>query len=299
MGTTFPMDGPQLLKDVAVRWRTAMLKNNFEEAWRQTDRVEAIRRITGTSVEGSLLWDGSPCTGRSVVVRCLHGLGDTVQFLRFVPMLGAANVCVLAQPALVPLLRRASRIRDVRNAWTEFRIRGDVELEVMELAYAVRASPVDAAAMLPWLHPPRWSGPLPPSEPRVAVVWAASSWNPARSLPAAEVARLGRHIPCVSIQQDPGEDPLPSFARYTADPLDAASFLSSVDLLISVDTFAAHLAGSIGIPVWLLLEHEADWRWGSGQATPWYPSMKIFRQSARGDWRAVVDEVLAAFRSLR
>jgi hypothetical protein len=90
---------------------------------------------------------------------------------------------------------------------------------------------------------------------------------------------------------------IPDLGDVVADVADTAGILSELDLLVTVDTAPAHLAGGLGRPVWTLLTWLPDWRWGlGGETTPWYPSMRLFRQKRRGEWRSVVDEVGAALR---
>jgi hypothetical protein len=133
---------------VGARWLAAMLAGDFEAAWRETDRIELPRRAAaraGHSVAHAahLVWDGSTFAGRRVRVRCNHGLGDTLQFIRFVPgvVAVAREVTVLVQPHLVALLAGDPRFGHVIDGWTDDPPPCDVEIEVMELAYACRATP--------------------------------------------------------------------------------------------------------------------------------------------------------------
>src|SRR5689334_5260512 len=111
--------------DVGSRWTEAMRRGDFSEAWRQTDRIEAARRERQARGEFTrepyhLVWDGSPFEGRDVLVRCEHGLGDTIQFIRYLPLLRrvARSVTVLVQPHLLNLLKEWVENGLVRNGWT-------------------------------------------------------------------------------------------------------------------------------------------------------------------------------------
>src|SRR5881392_2541501 len=135
----------ELGQDVANRWLRAMRAGDWEAAWRQTVRIELPRRALqhqpGFVRDAShLVWDGTPFEGRRVRVRCLHGLGDTLQFMRFVPQVAAraGHLDFLVQPPLLELLRNAPGLGEVSTAWTDDPPPCDVELEVMELAYAQR-----------------------------------------------------------------------------------------------------------------------------------------------------------------
>jgi len=182
--------------EVATAWMAAMRRGDWEEAWRQTDRIELPRRARQGRPEfvrepQHLRWDGTPFEGRRVLVRCEHGLGDTLQFMRFVPQLAAIarEVHVMVQPALLDLFAGAPQLGTVHNGWTQWwpPPPHEVEVEVMELAYALRAT-------LDTLPPPclhlrdRVAGKLPVELPRngdlrVGLLWAASDWDASRSMP--------------------------------------------------------------------------------------------------------------------
>lgn len=298
-----------LATDVSWRWRNAMLDGNFEEAWRQTDRIELIRRKKkGVLARPSdcLMWDGSDFRGKDVIVRCLHGLGDTIQFLRFLPRLCkmAHSVHLLAQPHLVSLLSRCRGIGHIHDGWVEWQMSGDVEIEIMELAYAFRVTSNEIRKHVAYISidrcPEKWRHLWHfHNKFKVGLIWEASDWNLSRSIPIKYLNAsfsTFKDIQFFCLQQGPAvaeaEDaafPLEVISQQTIDPLDAATCMLELDLIISVDTFAAHLAGALGRPIWLLLQHQADWRWMRNQLeSPWYPTMKIFRQSSENDWESVV-----------
>ncbi|AEG92700.1 hypothetical protein [Ramlibacter tataouinensis] len=303
--------------EVGARWLQAMRAGDWEAAWRQTDRLElprrAEQRLPGFQRQPHhLVWDGTPLAGRSVLVRCLHGLGDSLQFMRFVPLLArhARELHFLVQPALLPLLAGAPELGRVSNAWTDHPPPHEVEIEVMELAYAVRST----AATVPPPYPHLASlaaGRQPPALPadgglRVGLLWAASDWDGSRSIPLDTLAPL-LGVPGVrfhSLQQgaaaqDPAADRLGLVPlwRQTQSIEVAAAAMLAMDLVIAVDGMPAHLAGTLGRPTWLLLKHEADWRWmDDREDSPWYPAMRLFRQPRAGDWAGLVRQVAAALR---
>jgi hypothetical protein len=303
--------------DVAGDWFAAMRRGDWEAAWRATDRIELPRRAAQRAPgfqRGAhhLRWDGTPPAGRSVLVRCEHGLGDTLQFMRFVPLLRAAHVHFLVQPQLVALLRDAPGLGEVRNYWTDDPLPPhDVDLEVMELAYALRMT----LPRLPGPYP-HLRGQLPRHPPvevpdegrlRVGLLWAASDWDTTRSVPLAALAPWFA-LPGVqffSLQQGrPAQDPLLArlpiecLSPHTTAIEQAAAAMCALDLVITVDAMPAHLAGSLGRPTWVLLKHEADWRWmDTREDTPWYPTLRLFRQPRAGDWSGVVPQVAGALRA--
>jgi hypothetical protein len=300
-----------VLPDVAEDWSAAMRRGDWEQAWRATDRIEHPRRLQQRQPgfvrrPEQLRWDGTPTAGRVVLVRCEHGLGDTLQFLRFVPRLAARQVHLMVQPPLVELLRGAPGLGDVRNYWTDDPLpTHEVDTEVMELAYALRAT-------LESLPPPypHLAGQLPRTHDlhlpqqdklRVGLLWAASDWDGSRSVPLPALRPLFalEEVQFFSLQQgEAAADPLlervdiERLSPRTADIRRAAVAMQQMDLVISIDGMPAHLAATLGRPTWVLLKHEADWRWMDGrQDTPWYPTLRLFRQRREGDWDGVSEQV--------
>ncbi|HET8747659.1 MAG TPA: hypothetical protein VFM98_18820 [Ramlibacter sp.] len=303
---------------VGADWLAAMRRGDWEAAWRATDRIELPRRdaqrVAGfVRAPQQLRWDGTPPAGRSVLVRCEHGLGDTLQFMRFVPLLQAAHVHFLVQPHLVALLRDAPGLGEVRNYWTDDPLPPhDVDIEVMELAYALRMNLARLPGPYPHLHRqlPRDASLELPDEGRlrVGLVWATSDWDASRTVPLAALAPVLalKDVQFFSLQQgEAAQDPL--LQRFGVERLSprttaierAAAAMCALDLVICVDGMPAHLSAALGRPTWVLLKHEADWRWMEGREdTPWYPTMRLFRQPRAGHWGAVVDQLAAALRAV-
>lgn len=288
-------------------WTEAMLRGDFEAAWRISDAV--LRRRAGSDCSDLPLhlrwvWDGTPLEGKRVLVRCYHGLGDTLQFIRFVPILArrAREVGVEAQPALLPLLKSlagAPRLMPLGHAGTGWQ----AEIESMELPHALRTTLASLPADVPYLAPPAARTPRLRKGLRVGIVWAAGDWRRERSLPPELLAPLTRlPIVLVGLQQGPAWRALdPSIARAFATEVDAtssiidtAALMQQLDAIVTVDTMAAHLAGALGRRVWLLLDAAADWRWMTERNdSPWYPTMRLFRQREPGAWGPVMEEVAA------
>jgi hypothetical protein len=303
--------------DILRGWTAAMRRGDWEQAWRLTDAVELPRRErqrhAGFARQPQhLCWDGTPFAGRSVLVRCEHGLGDTLQFIRFVPALArlAREVHVMVQPPLLELFAGAPELGTVHDGWTEWwpPPPHEVEIEIMELAYALRTT----ADTLPPPYPhlaARVRHRLPLALPgdgslRAGVVWTASDWDPTRSVPLAVLEPLLR-IPGVrwfSLQQGAAaQDPLVErngmvpLSPHTNEIAAAAAAMLALDVIVTVDNMVAHLAATLGRPAWVLLKKEADWRWmDERSASPWYPTVRLFRQARDGDWDQVVDDVATA-----
>jgi len=303
--------------EIGALWREAMLAGDFEAAWRQTDRIELPRRLAERS--GSfigqphqLLWNGDSFTNRRVLVRCEHGLGDTIMFARYFPLLRtqARRVIVKAQPMLLPLLQGMEGVDLLLNAWTtDSEPPHDVAIECMELAYAFRSKPETLPSTVPYLLANRlrgaasfyWSNEC---KYHAGLVWAASDWDTTRSLAIDDLAPLAKTGGVVfhSLQQGDRANEIASapiriepLSEKTRDIAGAAAAILALDLVITVDTMIAHLAGALGRPVWLLLQKEADWRWiRDCERSPWYPTMRIFRQPKAGDWDSVIASVAVA-----
>jgi hypothetical protein len=291
------------------RWKAAMLSGDFAAAWLISDGYLASEEVRSTppGLNGSPLWRGERLGGKRILIRCHHGLGDTIQFIRFAAPLRriAQSVTVHAQPELISLVATVPGVDRVLTPGCGIDDAAyDVQIEVMELAHALR---VDACAIPrapPYVLPQlsrRPRGAL--SEPwNIGLVWRAGEWCSSRSLPAAMLSGLAAlpNIRLCSLQCGPAAADaamIPARDLSSNDAMRTAASLCGLDLLISVDTFPAHLAGALGVPVWLLLQHHCDWRWTQcGNESVWYPTMRLFRQCREGDWQSVVAAVVGRLR---
>ena len=302
----------------AGRWMCPMLRGQYEQAWHESDGS----RERGAA-DPHRFWHGEPIRGKRVMLRCLHGYGDTVMYLRWLPLLRAqaGQVLVQAAPEMLPLLQRipdAGRIL----TWTAEEQSDvhlwEVQVECAELPFVFRANP----ATLP--PPTRFAFSEAErhrtrsllgqrTRPRVGLVWTGSSYDPARSIPFEQLKPLlaNHGVEFWSLQarennakweQHQLERGWSARTFYTAGGshagiADMAALAAELDLVITIDTLAAHLAGSLGLPTWLLLKREADWRWMMDRDdSPWYPTMRLFRQRESGHWEAVITQVCERLR---
>jgi hypothetical protein len=284
-----------------------MRRGDFEGAWRVSDAlIEARGGAPRWHLPRHLqaVWNGESVEGRRVLVRCYHGLGDTIQFARFAPALRerAREVVFWAQPELLPLLetvRGIDRLLPLHDGTPE--VEYDVDVEVMELPHVLRATLATLPGEVPYLHvdaAPRPEG----GGLAVGLVWEVGDWDRRRSIPFRLVEPLGG-IPGVSIhvlQRGAGlQRRREGFGRLSgADDLPGlASVMRSLGLVASVDSMPAHLAGALGVPVWVALQADADGRWIlDREDSPWYPTMRLFRQEAQGDWAPVVERIARGLR---
>lgn len=290
------------LSAVEPRWITAMLLGRYERAWGLSDAVLASREGEDfnrpwTPYHSRCVWDGTPLAGQRVLVRCYHGLGDSIQFLRYAKSLAALGCTVLLeiQPALMDLARTCPGVATVVALGdADAALSWDVQVESMELPHALRTTHRTVPDCVPYLGADlprhRAAGRL-----RVGLIWQAGGWDERRSLALADLApllALRRHVDLLALQpeQDPAWLAAMGLEDASTPGLDAfARVLAGLDLLVTVDTMAAHLGGAMAVPTLVLLHHAADWRWGArGRRTPWYPSMTLLRQPRPGAWTPVV-----------
>lgn len=293
-------------------WIEAQRRGDFTTAWEISD---AVRRARGDAATWHLprhlqaVWNGTPLDGRRVLVRCYHGLGDTVQFIRYMPLLAtvAAEVIVWAQPSLLELLRGVpgiDRLLPLHDGTPDAGY--DVDVEIMELPYILRTTAATLPAEVPYLHAPAvpLTGMQADRPFQVGLVWRAGDWDALRSIPVSSLAPLAT-IPGVTLhalqrgrglsEWQPELGPVSGSDRVEL----AAGIMQALDLIITVDSFPAHLAGALGRPVWTLLHAAADWRWLEGRDdSPWYPTMRLFRQTQPGDWEPVITRMAKELRRL-
>jgi hypothetical protein len=284
-------------------WLGHMRRGEFGRAWEISDAV--LRSRAGKPCDHlprhqQYFWDGTPLEGRRVLVRCYHGLGDTIQFIRYAPLVKtvAAELTVLAQPELIPLLRTVPGIDRLLPLTDAAVTEHDLEVEVMELPHVFRTTVQTIPSKVPYLH----ADPLPlarDGQLQVGLVWEAGDWDGRRSVPFAQLAPLAS-VPGVAICILQRDAPLAGWRAGAGvlvggySSLVDARIMRSLDLVITVDTMTAHLAGALGVPVWTLLCADADWRWMEGRDdSPWYPTMRLFRQERQGEWGPVVARVAA------
>jgi tetratricopeptide (TPR) repeat protein len=279
---------------------------HYEARWRV--KSLALRRPCG---EQRPWLGGEPLRNKTILLYAEQGYGDTLQFCRYASLVAAQGARVLlgVPSALQRLMRSLDGVDEViaQGALPAFDYQ--CPLLSLPLAFSTELSTIPAPkAYLRADVAPRmkWASRLGPrSEPRVGFVWSgqATHTNDAnRSVPLAQflpLARCGAH--CVSLQKEVREADEAILAQSpfiqrcgeeVTDFADTAALISELDLVITVDTSVAHLAGALGKPVWILLPYVADWRWLQDRDdSPWYPSARLFRQRAPGKWQDVIEKV--------
>lgn len=287
----------------ASRGHVRLLLGEYASGW-----ADYEARVLPVSTTGARDWFGEPLDGASILLMAEQGFGDQMQFLRFVPDVaarGAGRVVVEAHESVVSLLRANGYEAVARgNAPST-----DWAVPLLSIPHRLGLGDAVHGERVPYLRAtpaPLPALPAPDERPRVGVVWSGNAEflrNAERSLDDEQVRALvsGGDAQWIALQQGAAARALEGRVA-TAGPLAdweaTARVLTSLDLLVTTCTGIAHLAGAMGVRTWVLLHHVPDWRWRcSGDTSAWYPTVRLFRQPAPGDWASVIAAVHTALRA--
>jgi tetratricopeptide (TPR) repeat protein len=300
-----------------------LLAGRFREGWKEYEwRLKKEDHIFYGRRFPHQVWDGvSDIAGRTLLLHAEQGLGDTIQFIRYAPLVAqrGARVIVECQKELKTLLQSIEGIHTViayGEKWPEF----DMHCPLLSLPLLFDTTLDTIPAVIPSMNAnapsrERWREKVQHDNSRrkIGLVWAGSPANTKglyRSCPLETFSPLAGidDITFYSLQkgaasrqaQDPPKGMnLLDYTEDIHDFSDTAACMQNLDLIISVDTAAAHLAGALGRPVWTLLPFNPDWRWMlTREDSPWYPAMRLFRQPSFGDWESVMARVADALKNL-
>lgn len=267
------------------------------------------------------LWDGSHLAGKTILLYAEQGLGDTIQFIRYAPLVQehGGRVIAVCLPSLVRLLKTVPGIhqvvaldKDVDEKVPEF----DVKAPLMSLPRILRTTLETIPAQIPYLAPPA-SHNLKLDAPtgtrlKVGIVWAGNPDNrhnirrtfglkpfiPLLKTPGVAFYSLQVGSRSQDLAELPTDIQVQDLSGQLTDFADTAGVVTQLDLIITIDTSVAHLAGALGKPTWVLLPFVPDWRWMlRREDSPWYPTMRLFRQESLGDWSGVMARVALALGS--
>jgi Flp pilus assembly protein TadD len=282
----------------------------FEWRW-QMPTMQQIQRAIGKP-----LWDGSDLSGRRILIHYEAGIGDTLNYLRYIPLVAerGGRVIFRCQPELHSLLRATPGVEHFLEA-NEPNPEFDLHCPMMSLPAVFRMTSETVPPQAPLVAEAsaieQWESRLPnDGRLKVGLVWSGKVYPPTRAVPLKMLAALG-NIPSLwlcSLQKGeaaaqlagaPSELQMADFTHELKDYSDTAALIANLDLILTVDTSLAHLAGAMGKRVWLLLKYVPDWRWQLGRGdTPWYPAMRLFRQSRLGDWSEPIAQTMKALAEL-
>ncbi len=314
---------------VAARWNLShllLLGQHFEEGWRLFDARWEIEPLAALRWRGTVpQWLGEDLRGKTLYVFSEQGFGDTLQFVRYVPLAveRGARVILRVQPELVRLVATMDGVQEV-SAYGPPPPQCDFYCPIMSLPRAFGTTLANVPARVPYFRPDPaavagWTRRLAPAPLRVGLVWSSgirfgersifyagisksmtlAQFGPLGAIPGVTFYSLQKGEPAREAARPPAGMRLEDLGGELADFADSAALIQALDLVITVDTAAAHVAGALGKPVWNLVKYHPCWRWLRERAdSPWYPAMRLFRQPTPGDWQSVVADVTDALRSL-
>lgn len=293
------------------------LREGFGEyEWRwKWDGFTAPRRDFAQPV-----WDGRDLAGKTILLYTEQGYGDAIQFVRFATMAAqrGGEVVTLCPPGLKSLLESVggiSRVVGEDETLPQF----DVQLPMLSLPYVLSIELGTIPAQVPYLSAPAdqralWQGKLDgKSVLKVGLVWAGSSQHandrnrsirlsrltPLASIPGVKLFSLQKGEQAAELASLPSDVRIVDLGSQVHDFGQTAAIVEQLDLVISVDTAMAHLAGALGKRCWTLITHRPEWRWLWGRTdSPWYPTMRLFRQPTAGDWQSAIEQVAVELRQL-
>jgi tetratricopeptide (TPR) repeat protein len=300
-----------------------LVTGRFEEGWKESDwwRCDGDA-VVYPHIADKPWWDGSGLTGRRLLVHFERGLGDNIHFLRYLPMAKARRGTVIfeANKTLYNLLKGFEGIDELvevsadRESVVEF----DFQTSLLGLPRIFGTTLETIPANVPYLKADTamaryWADRFSHEYFNIGVVWSGDPRHgndrnrscgleyfiSLANVPGVKLYGLQKGAAAFEVEQLVGEMEITNFGEYLGDLADTAAVIENLDLVISVDTAALHLAGAMGKPVWGLLPFVPDWRWMlEREDSPWYPTMRLFRQKSPGDWLEVFIRVEAQLRKL-
>ncbi len=304
-------DWPQAHNDLAL---ALLLRGDFQTGWKEHEWRLKLPGIQAHKSNFQPLFTGQEIAGQTILLHAEQGLGDTIQFLRYVPLLASRGAKIILE-VQCGLERIAESVAGVHRILK----RGeplppfDFQGPLMSLPLALKTTLESIPASIPYLFPDpelveSWRDKVskPPAGLRTALAWAGNPLHKkdsSRSIPFSVLSPLSTvsGVQFYSLQKGeaarraanpPSELSFIDLTNELGDFADTAALIAQMDLVISVDTAVVHLAGAMGKPVWVMLPFAPDWRWMlNREDSPWYPTMRLFRQKRIGDWEDVVRRV--------
>jgi tetratricopeptide (TPR) repeat protein/post-segregation antitoxin (ccd killing protein) len=305
------------------RATTWLSMGNYEQGWREYEWRWKTKEFSAQQF-AQPIWDGSALDGRTILVHCEQGIGDVLQFIRYAALVKerGGRVIVECPKSLLQLMggcRGIDQLIEQGSALPDF----DVRAPLLSLPSIVGTTLATVRANVPYIFADAqlvacWQRELRRFRGlKVGIAWQGNPKYPAdrrRSIPLTHFEPLVK-LPAVhlfSLQKDPGTEQLAEFASQypvsdlgarldtnTGPFMDTAAVMKCLDLVITADTAIGHLAGALGVPVWIALPYAPHWTWLMDRATsPWYPTAQLFRQTAPGNWVDVFERITAELQEL-
>jgi tetratricopeptide (TPR) repeat protein len=291
-----------------------LLQGNFREGWKEYEWRWGLKDYYQYKIFQAL-WDGSDISQRTILIHDEQGFGDTIQFVRYVPLVAqrGAKVIIGCKRELVPLLQRVEGVSQViarGEPLPEF----DVHCPILSLPLLFNTTLDTLPANIPYISTDpllaqKWRNIIrhDNSKLKIGLVWAGrpehqndrnrsgffDMFASLAQLNNSSFYSLQKGEAAKQRKYHPDGINIIDYTNRLDDFSETAALIENLDLIISVDTAVAHLAGALGKPVWVLIPFAPDWRWMlDREDSPWYPTMKLFRQSSCGDWDSAISTVL-------
>ncbi|MBM4146648.1 MAG: tetratricopeptide repeat protein [Nitrospira sp.] len=300
-----------------AHWNIALINlllGNFKEGWKGYEWRWKLKDIISHRDFSQPIWNGYDINGKTILLHAEQGFGDTIQFIRYAPLVAqrSARVILECQKELVSLLKSVEGIHQVIS-YEESLPDFNIHCPLLNLPSIFNTTTDNIPAEIPYITADaslikKWHEKVKhdTSKLKIGLVWAGeklykNDFSRSCSFEIFSALNLSDDITWYSLQKgDPStqvENSLKgiNLIDYTdelRDFSDTAALMQNLDLIISVDTAVAHLAGALGKPIWTLLPFVPDWRWMlNREDSPWYPTMRLFRQPSRGDWKSILENV--------
>ena len=300
-----------------------LLCGSFQEGWDEYKwRVKTKKAIIYPHLHELPCWDGSPFVGKRLLVHYEQGLGDNIQFVRYLPMVksrGGTVICEMLKP-LIGLLQGFPGIDELIDASSDSNSNGEFDFYVplLELPRIFGTTLETIPADVPYLYADSskveyWKQRLVGAAFKVGIVWAGKPMHtedssrscplryfiPLSKIPGVRLYGLQKGEAARKVKDLTGKISVTNLVDELNDFTDTAGVVENLDLVISVDTAVLHLAGAMGKPAWAILPFTPDWRWMlSREDSPWYPTVRLFRQKRHGDWDGVFQRLAKELRIL-
>jgi Flp pilus assembly protein TadD len=305
-------DHPQIRLSRALAWLST---GDFERGWPEYEWRLKCPEFAIPQFRQPL-WDGGDLTGRTILLYADHGLGDSIQFIRYAPLVKARGprVIVVCRQPLVRLFESCAGVDQViaeGTAYPDF----DVYAPLMSLPRIFGTTIENIPASVPYLAPPaesvdRWRRELAPAKGlRIGIAWQGNphyrrdrqrsfrlaEFEPVANVQGVRLFSLQKEFGAEQIDQLNGLFTVTDLGARFDDLAETAAAMMNLDLVIVSDSSLAHLAGALAVKAWVALPIAADWRWNSpGDSTPWYQTLRLFRQKTWGDWNDVFRRMASA-----